>query len=66
VEPRFAARDYTPGLQQLAALRPAVDAFFDSVMVMTEDASLRSNRLALLNRMRGLFMRVADLSRLPG
>jgi glycyl-tRNA synthetase beta chain len=66
VEPRFAARDYAPGLQQLAALRPAVDAFFDSVMVMTDDASLRSNRLALLNRMRGLFMRAADLSRLPG
>jgi glycyl-tRNA synthetase beta chain len=66
VEPRFASRDYTPGLQQLAALRKAVDDFFDSVMVMTEDAALRSNRLALLNRMRGLFMRAADLSRLPG
>ncbi len=66
VEPRFAARDYAPGLQQLAALRKAVDDFFDSVMVMTEDAALRSNRLALLNRMRGLFMRAADLSRLPG
>ena len=66
VEPRFASREYTPGLQQLAALRKAVDDFFDSVMVMTEDAALRSNRLALLNRMRGLFMRAADLSRLPG
>ncbi|HET9693834.1 MAG TPA: glycine--tRNA ligase subunit beta, partial [Steroidobacteraceae bacterium] len=66
VEPRFASRDYTAGLQQLAVLRKAVDDFFDSVMVMTDDAALRSNRLALLNRMRGLFMRVADLSRLPG
>jgi glycyl-tRNA synthetase beta chain len=66
VEPRFASREYTPGLQQLAALRKAVDDFFDSVMVMTEDAALRANRLALLNRMRGLFMRAADLSRLPG
>ena len=66
VEPRFAARDYAPALQQLAALRPAVDAFFDSVMVMAEDTALRTNRLALLNRMRGLFMRAADLSRLPG
>ena len=66
VEPRFAARDYAPALQQLAALRPAVDAFFDSVMVMAEDATLRTNRLALLKRMRGLFMRAADLSRLPG
>ena len=66
VEPRFEVRDYTAGLQQLAALRKAVDDFFESVMVMTDDAGLRSNRLALLNRMRGLFMRVADLSRLPG
>ena len=46
-------------------LRPAVDAFFDSVMVMAEEA-LRANRLALLGRLRGLFMHAADLSRLPG
>jgi glycyl-tRNA synthetase beta chain len=66
VEPRFAARDYTPALQELAALRKAVDDFFDSVMVMADDPALRANRLALLKRMRGLFMRAADLSRLPG
>jgi glycyl-tRNA synthetase beta chain len=35
-------------------------------MVMAEDGALRANRLALLNRTRGLFMRAADLSRLPG
>ena len=66
VEPRFAARDYTTALQHLAALRQAVDEFFDSVMVMAEDAALRANRLALLKRMQGLFMHAADLSRLPG
>jgi len=66
VEPKFAARDYTPALQQLAVLRQATDAFFDSVMVNADDPALRANRLALLNRMRGLFMRAADLSRLPG
>jgi glycyl-tRNA synthetase beta chain len=44
----------------------AVDAFFDGVMVMTEDSAVRENRLALLARLRGLFLRVADLSRLPG
>ena len=47
-------------------LRNAVDAFFDSVMVMADDPALRANRLALLKRMQGLFMHVADLSRLPG
>jgi glycyl-tRNA synthetase beta chain len=66
VEPEFAARRYTEALQQLAALRPAVDSFFDSVMVMADDAALRRNRLALLGRLRGLFMHAADLSRLPG
>jgi len=50
----------------VAVLRNAVDAFFDSVMVMADDAALRANRLALLKRMQGLFMHVADLSKLPG
>ena len=66
VEPKFAAREYTSALRQLAALRKATDDFFDSVMVMADDARLRRNRLALLKRMQGLFMHVADLSRLPG
>jgi glycyl-tRNA synthetase beta chain len=66
VEPKFAARRYTEALQALAVLRTAVDAFFDSVMVMADDPALRANRLALLKRMQGLFMHAADLSRLPG
>ncbi|RPI15759.1 MAG: glycine--tRNA ligase subunit beta [Lysobacterales bacterium] len=66
VEPRYAAREYTAALRSLAALRKATDDFFDSVMVMTDDAALRANRLALLKRMQGLFMHAADLSRLPG
>jgi len=66
VEPKFAAREYTAALMSLAVLRNAVDAFFDSVMVMADDPALRANRLALLQRMQGLFMHAADLSRLPG
>jgi glycyl-tRNA synthetase beta chain len=65
-EPLFAARDYTQMLSKLAGLRAAVDAFFDGVMVMADDEKLRNNRLALLAQLRGLFLRVADLSRLPG
>ena len=61
-----ARRDYAGALTELASLRPAVDAFFDAVMVMDEDLRLRGNRLALLARMRELFTGVADLSRLPG
>jgi glycyl-tRNA synthetase beta chain len=66
VESLLDRRDYTPAMQQLAGLRPAVDAFFDKVMVMADDPAVRTNRLALLARLRALFLRVADLSRLPG
>jgi glycyl-tRNA synthetase beta chain len=65
-EPLFAARDYAQALTKLASLRAAVDAFFDGVMVMADDKPLQNNRLALLAQLRGLFARVADLSRLPG
>jgi len=61
-----ARKDYAGSLTRLAQLRPAVDAFFDQVMVMDENPKLRANRLALLSQMRELFAGVADLSRLPG
>jgi glycyl-tRNA synthetase beta chain len=66
VEPMFAAREYTGALRLLAALRTAVDKFFDDVMVRAEDPALRANRLALLARIQSLFLHAADLSRLPG
>jgi len=58
------AGDYTDALEQLATLREPVDRFFDEVMVMSEDPKLRENRIALLNRLHGLFMQVADISRI--
>jgi glycyl-tRNA synthetase beta chain len=61
-----ARREYTSALGRLALLRPAVDTFFDKVMVMDENPQLRANRLALLAQLRGLFTGIADLSRLPG
>lgn len=64
VTPLFDAGEYTTALQRLAGLREAVDTFFDKVMVMTDDAGLRRNRLALLARLNGLFLRAADFSRL--
>jgi glycyl-tRNA synthetase beta chain len=66
VNPLFSRREYTRALTQLATLREDVDRFFDSVMVMAEDPEIRANRLALLMRLRGLFLQFADLSRLPG
>ncbi|MEM9056004.1 MAG: glycine--tRNA ligase subunit beta [Pseudomonadota bacterium] len=64
VSPLLAAGRYREALVALAALRTPVDAFFDGVMVMDDDARLRVNRLTLLNRMQQLFLQVADLSRL--
>jgi glycyl-tRNA synthetase beta chain len=61
-----AQHQYAAALGHLAQLRPAVDAFFDEVMVMDENPQLRANRLGLLARLQGLFAGVADLSRLPG
>ncbi|UJS25052.1 glycine--tRNA ligase subunit beta [Thiothrix winogradskyi] len=62
VVPLFAAGQYEAALLSLAELREPVDKFFDDVMVMADDVDLKNNRLALLNRLRGLFLRVADLS----
>lgn len=62
VAPLFAAREYTQALATLADLQPTVDAFFDSVMVMADDPALQQNRLALLAKLRGLFLEVADIS----
>ncbi len=62
----LAQREYANALGRLAQLRPPVDAFFEEVMVMDEDPRLRRNRLALLAQLHGLFMGIADLSRLPG
>ena len=55
---------YGEALSRLASLREPVDAFFDRVLVMAEDTALRDNRIALLNELGSLFLRVADFSRL--
>ena len=60
----FKAGDYSASLQALAALRVPVDDFFDNVMVNAEDASLRTNRLALLSQLHQAMNRVADISKL--
>ena len=62
---RIPTRDYVGLLRLLASLREPVDAYFDAVMVMADDPALRANRLALLGRLRNLFLHVADISMLP-
>lgn len=55
---------YESALRRLASLKSPVDQFFDGVMVMAEDPRVRANRLALLARLQGLFLHVADLAEL--
>src|SRR5450755_2444651 len=62
VENLRATRDYEGALLQIAKLRPAIDKFFDRVMVMVEDANLRANRLALLQTLVKEFYTIADFS----
>ena len=64
IRPLMKAADYGATLQTLSGLRKAVDRFFDDVMVMADDPSVRGNRLALLASLSKQFLQVADLSRL--
>jgi glycyl-tRNA synthetase beta chain len=65
VAPLLDKGDYAAALSSLASLRAPVDRFFDEVMVMSENDAVRQNRLALLNRLRNLFLQLADISLLP-
>ena len=62
--PLLETADYTQILQTLASLDEPLTQFFDDVMVNSEDAALKANRLALLKQVRALFLTVADISEL--
>jgi glycyl-tRNA synthetase beta chain len=55
-------RNYTAALEAIATLRPAVDAFFDKVMVMAPEPELRAARLALIQSVLDGFSGIADFS----
>jgi glycyl-tRNA synthetase beta chain len=58
------ARDYAGVLRAVASLKPAVDRFFDEVLVMAEDPTVRANRLGLMKRVSDLFGDVADFRKI--
>lgn len=64
VEKGIAEKDFHTALNKLAALRPAVDGFFDHVMVMDKDDKVRFNRLSLLSDISILFHKIADFSKI--
>lgn len=60
--PLFEQGQYRDGLLKLTELKASIDQFFDDVMVNADDEKLKANRLALLARLRELFLHVADIS----
>ena len=55
-------KDYQAIVTSLVGLKPAIDSFFDHVLVNAEEPNLRKVRLALISRVRALFLSVADIS----
>jgi glycyl-tRNA synthetase beta chain len=62
----LAREDFATAMTELAALRPAVDAFFDKVLVNSAVEAERDNRLRLLAKVRDAMGRVADFSQVTG
>ena len=62
IDSALETRDWLGACRALITLKAPIDAFFDHVMVMTDDQALKLNRLALLDQLRSLFLKVADIS----
>ncbi|MGK0372513.1 MAG: glycyl-tRNA synthetase beta chain [Glaciecola sp.] len=62
IQPMLSESDYTSALVVLAELRQPIDEFFENVMVMADNESVKRNRLTLLSRLRSLFLCCADIS----
>lgn len=66
IKPAMASEDFAGAMSAMAAMRPAVDAFFEAVQVNSDNSVVRRNRLNLLGRIRDICLSVADLSKLDG
>jgi glycyl-tRNA synthetase beta chain len=64
IEGSLDRRDYESALQEMIQMKKPIDDFFDGIMVMVEDEGIRNNRLALLDSIGQLFLRIADFSKL--
>lgn len=64
IEELLQGKDYLGSLLEMSRMKKSIDDFFDGVMVMVEDETVRNNRLALLDAIGKLFLRFADFSKL--
>ena len=60
----LSAKDNEAALLEMTRMKKPIDDFFDGVMVMVEDEAIRNNRLALLDEIGKVFLRIADFSKL--
>ncbi|MBU2243366.1 MAG: glycine--tRNA ligase subunit beta, partial [Alphaproteobacteria bacterium] len=66
IKPAMEIEDFAAAMSAMAAMRPAVDGFFEAVQVNADNDILRRNRLNLLGRIRDICLKVADLTKLEG
>ena len=66
IGPAMAAEDFAIAMAAMAGLRGPIDAFFEAVQINTDNQVVRRNRLNLLGRIRGVCLKVADLTRIEG
>jgi glycyl-tRNA synthetase beta chain len=64
IDDMVAERQYRAALESFAGLAPELETFFNEVMVMVEDPRVRANRMALLRRIGGVAMKIADVTRI--
>lgn len=66
IEAALASEDYSTAMTALSELRGPIDAFFDNVMVVSEDKTERENNLRLLGLIRDTARQIADFDRIGG
>jgi len=64
VENYLNKKQFSLALEKIVEIKEAVDEFFEHVMVMTKEDSLRKNRLRLLKHISLLFSNIADFSKI--
>lgn len=60
----LAAKEYAAVIDALRKLTPAIEAFFEKVMVMDKDERIKQNRLALLQNITALTAKIADFGKI--
>ena len=64
MEESIRKKEFPKALEKIVEIKPAVDNFFDHVIVMVEEENLRRNRLGLLFKISRLFSNLADFSQI--